>query len=199
MEDLEKKQAESKPKTFSEAVQNNVPETETKDVKRQVIEDSAREIEDREGRKDKLVWFGVPESDATDGEARKKDDLSFMKKMGGKVFDIKQEGVFQNAARLGRKGDNCRPLLTTLDSGKRVGEFLKKARELRAEGNEEYKDISVKRDMTPLERGEMRKLIKLRNEKREQATQEGTGENWVIRKGRVVNVTRGKMGTEAAG
>jgi hypothetical protein len=50
--------------------------------------------------------------------------------------------------------------------------------------------------MTPLEREEMRKLVKLRNQKREETAQGKTGEIWVIRGGRVVNVARRLRGSE---
>lgn len=146
-------------------------------------------MEDRESRKDKLVWFGIKECDAENGETRKQADLEYVTQLGEKVFGFKKPGVFKNAKRLGKKGEGCRPLLTTLATADLVKEVLAKAKDL----GETHSGVSVKRDMTPLEREEMRKLVKLRNLKREQTAQKKSGEFWVIRNKKVVDVARKRV------
>ena len=80
--------------------------------------------------------------------------------------------------------------MTTLVSSTRAREVIMRARELGQGEFKEYSKVSVKRDMTPLERDEMRNLVRIRNLKRDETTQKGTGEVWVIRKGRVVDKAR---------
>ena len=48
----------------------------------------------------------------------------------------------------------------------------------------------MKKDCTPLERTEMKRLMEERNKKREETKTTGGNENWIIRQGKVVNVTR---------
>ena len=58
-------------------------------------------MEDRENRKDKLVWFGIKESDSEDVEVRKQTDFAFVTQLGEKVFGFKEPGTFKNVKRLG--------------------------------------------------------------------------------------------------
>jgi hypothetical protein len=180
----------SQPESFRDILMKEAAasESEVASLQQTFIENSAKEIADRENRKDKVVWFGVPESDENEATRRKEADLDFVSKLGTSVFGFNDKDVFRDARRLGKKGDRARPLLTTLDTGRRVGEVLKGAHLLSK--SQDYRNISVKKDMTPLEREEMRKLVKVRNEKREESKQKQTGDVWVIRKGRVVNITR---------
>lgn len=182
-----KEKQKSKP-LFSQVVQGG-GESEVIE-KAHVIQDSVKEVENRENRKNKLVWFGVPEKESDDPEMRKKTDLSFMTKLGEKVFKF-ENGVFKNAVRLGKKGGKDRPLLTVMDKSERVGEILRGARSIR--NHDDYKSVCVKRDMTPLEREEQRRLVTARNQKREEAEKNQTGEWFIIRKGKVVNVTRRRV------
>ena len=99
---------------------------------------------------------------------------------------------YQNARRLGKKGDKPRPLLITYDSPEAASTILKQAKALGKEENKQYKGIAVKKDMTPLEREEYKKLIQLRNQKREEATANKTGEIWVIHGTKVVDIARRK-------
>lgn len=170
-------------------------EVEAAEQSAHVVQLSAREMEDRKSRETKLVWFGIPEKDSEDVEVRKKADLSFVTELGQKVFKF-EKGVFKNAVRLGKRAGKDRPLLTVVDTSDRVGEILRGARTFRSQ--QEYSNISVKKDMTPLEREEQRRLVSVRNQKREEAEKNETGEWFIIRKGRVVNVTRRKA-AEAAG
>jgi hypothetical protein len=163
--------------------------------KAHVINDSAREIEDRESRKNKLIWFGVPEHASDDVEVRKKADAQFVAELGKKVYDFQGE-VFKTVVRLGKKGDKPRPLLTVVSSADMISKILREAKAIRQHAD--YAGISVKRDMTPLERAEQRKLVSLRNQKREEAETNATGEWFIIRKGKVVNVSRRTTPTTGA-
>jgi hypothetical protein len=122
LEELEGQQK----KSYSQAVQQGSVSA----TNRSVIETSAREVEDRDSRKNKLVWFGIKESTLDDGEARKQADLDAVSQLGEKVFSFSRDGTFVNAKRLGKKGEGCRPLLTTLASVEQAQEGLIRAKEL---------------------------------------------------------------------
>ncbi len=155
-----------------------------------VLESCTKEIEDRERRKSNLVWFGIPESDSEIPDEKKVADSNFMNEMGEKVFGFNRNHTFKSLKRLGKGGKGPRPLLTTMNSNEEVRSVLRLAKEMGQEKNKQYAGISVKRDMTPLEREENRKLVLERNRKRTETIQAGTNEVWVIRGGRVIDVTR---------
>jgi hypothetical protein len=49
-----------------------------------------------------------------------------------------------------------------------------------------YKRVVIKKDQTPLEREEMKKLLEQRDKMREESRQRGEADNWIIWRGRVV-------------
>jgi hypothetical protein len=71
---------------------------------------------------------------------------------------------------------------------------------LRASGklqnHEDFKNIYINRDMTPLERDQWRILVKLKKDKQEQAVQTGEDATWIIRSGKVVKGRRAARGKE---
>lgn len=149
------------------------------------------EMAERDRRKANLVWFGVPVSNSDDAQTRKSDDTIFVKKACSQALGIEVE--IASCKRLhsqsqGSEGKNKKPLLVTLKDGTQVDSVLREARKLK--DNETFKGVFIKKDCTPLERAEMKKLVEERDQKRE-ATREKKGtETWVIRNGRVVNVNR---------
>lgn len=158
-----------------------------------VIRDSAQEIDERSRRKNNLIWFGIPEDNSEQAEDRIKADKTKVDDILKSVFDVKDSGAVAKARRLGaKKGGTPRPLLTTMDSSDRVSEVLKNARQLGHQENTQYKNVAVKKDQTPLEREEHRRLVMLRNSKREESQQKGTQEVWVIRKGKIVDISKRK-------
>jgi hypothetical protein len=162
---------------------------ESRAVTDKIIQDSAREMEDRDNRKNNLIWFGVPESGSNDLEERKEDDRRYILNLGKNILELNSLEV-KSAKRLGRKGDNARPLLTTMGSTPQVYSVLKQARAFSDDKNKDFNHISVKKDMTPLERKDQRKLVIIRNQKREESKDKGTDEVWVIRNGKVIDIAR---------
>ena len=182
MKDIQENMTEMT-KTYSDALKQGKPENKARDEQTLI-----KEIEERNERKDKLVWFNIPESMEEDASDRKEEDMKYMNELGKRVFDLSDKS-FANAIRLGKKSDKPRPLLTTMTDAKTATEVLQGARALGKPENKELK-IAVKRDMTPLERKEQRELVQLRNTKKEESQKQGTGEIWVIRKGEVINIAR---------
>lgn len=151
--------------------------------------DSIAEIRDRESRKQNVIFFNVPESDHEDPEERRIYDQAQVHHVCSNVLEVDCE--LSNVIRLGKKTDSSRPLRATTTNLKQTQDILRASRKLAEHSSEEVNKISLKRDMTPLEREEMRKLVKIRNLKRQSA--EAAGESslqWVIRKGRVISTAR---------
>lgn len=157
------------------------------------VEDSVKEIKDRDSRKTNIVWFGIPESVSEEATTRKQEDIDGVKELCDSVLEVSVE--IKQAKRLGKKADKSRPLLVTLENADQVSNVLKNSRKMSEHSNERIKKVSVKRDMTPLEREQFRKLVKLRNQKREEAERKGEDAQWVIRQNKVVNVTRQRPST----
>jgi hypothetical protein len=153
---------------------------------------SSKEVSERERRKGNLIWFGVSESSAPEAKDRVAADSAFVGDVCQRVLGVKLEVA--TCRRLKSKdgeGENklkCRPLLITVKDPSHVGQVLKNARKLR--DNAEVKTVFVKKDATPLERAEMRKLVVLRDQKREETKSQGGNSVWVVRNGRVVDVSR---------
>jgi ribosomal protein L17 len=194
VEEMEKKLEKL---TYSQVVQGGTVTDQPTQEK--LIENSAREMEDRENRRENLIWFGIAECDSDEAETRKQADTDYITQLGEKVFGFTEPGSFTVARRLGKRveGGACRPLLTKMASSEQVKTTLKKAKEL---GRfEEYKKVTVKKDMTPLEREQMRRLVKMRNQRREETKQKESGEVWVVRNGRVVDIARKHTPKEEGG
>lgn len=157
--------------------------------------DSAKllsEMAERDRRRANLVWFGVPGSSSDDAQTRKTEDTKFVKKACTQALGVEVDIVsckrLHAQGKQGTEGKDKRPMLVTLKDGSQVDTVLKEARKLK--DNAAYKGVFLKKDCTPLEREEMRKLVQEREQKREETRVKMGTEKWVIRNGRVVDVTR---------
>lgn len=143
-------------------VKAQLKNTEEKEVKNktadlsEVANDSSRELLDRERRKANLVWFGIPESNASDAKDRVMDDSAFVVDCCSKVLNTSIDVI--SCKRLRSKdtaGNTVRPLLVTVKDSAQVWSVLKTARKLGESAD--YKSVFVKKDSTPLERAVFRK------------------------------------------
>ena len=117
-----------------------------KEVISDLASESIRELLDRERRKLNLVWFNVPESNASDAE--------FITDCCAKALNV---AVDITACKRLRSKDatTCRPLLVTVQDAAQVGHVLNAARKLSE--FTEFNSVFVKKDATPLERANFRK------------------------------------------
>ena len=153
------------------------------------IQNSVKEIDDRLARKKNIVLYEVVESQSREAETRKNDD-------NNAAADIIENGmgcngVIESCRRLGAKKQDDpspRPLLVKLQNQEQAEQCLKSWRRLKE--NPEYEHYGIKRDMTFLERTEMKKLVLERNKRRDQTKAEGGSEVWAIRGGKVINTAR---------
>ena len=129
----------------------------------------------------------VAESDSTVPEERKKEDTD-------KAKDIIEnglccEGEIENCKRLGaKKANTTRPLLVRLGNQDQAEKCLKSWKNMKE--NKDFEKIGIQRDMTFLERAEMKKLVEERNRRRDKTREEGGSEIWTIRRGKVINTAR---------
>lgn len=165
--------------------------------------ESLREMEDRELRKNNVIFFGIQECPDIDPEVRKLEDKKRVNNTISGGLDCIAEVT--QTYRLGAKTSSDskelkpRPLLVKLQNSQQAQNIIKSARKLKEHKDEKFQNITVKKDMTFLEREEMRKLVLLRNQKREETETQRGKEIWVIRRHQVVNIARTEGGDRQVG
>ena len=125
------------------------------------------EFRERESRKLNIMLFNVPESEKEDPEEKKKDDLEFLRIL---MSEIKLTVPFSQVIRIGvaeKTHGKARPMRarTTCITDQR--NILKAASILK--DTEDYKDMYIKKDETPLERAQTKKLDVLRKSRTEES------------------------------
>ena len=149
-----------------------------------VVNESVREIKDRECRQNNLLFFNIPESDHADPEKRKEHDEQHLKLVWDKLG---VEAIFHKITRLGQKSDKSWPTRVTVTETTQLGNILKSAHKLREDPDSILSNVSVKRDAIPLERKEMKILTQEKYDKKLESEQKNEKANWVIRRGKVIN------------
>ncbi len=150
------------------------------------IEDIVNEIKERKERENNVIMFNVPESVNMEPADRKIDDVAKALKIC-EMLEVDAE--FTQAIRLGKKkplGEH-RPLRLTTVSAEMANNLTFAARKFAdLDEEDEMRKIAIRRDMTPLEREEMRKLLQMREKRKRESTLKGENSNWIIRRGKVV-------------
>ena len=118
-----------------------------------------------------IMLFNVPESETEDPEEKKKDDLEFLRIL---MAEIKLTVPFSQVIRIGvaekthSKPSPMRARTTCITDQRNI---LKAASILK--DTEDYKDMYIKRDETPLERAQTKKLNVLRKSRTEESRKKG--------------------------
>ena len=152
-----------------------------------IAKEGLREQHDRESRKHNIIVFRVPESVSDNRDEVQNHDVSFLNSM---AENIQAPINVRKTFRLGKKEGHDRPLKVELESEKEVINTLRAAKKLNQSSNPTMKNIYIKKDMTPLEREEQRKLVKMRDRLQQEADNKNLRATWIIRAGKVVNVYR---------
>ena len=148
-----------------------------------------KEIIDRDARRKNIVLFNVLESKNENPESRKNEDESFINKLFKDVLNV--EIPCNKATRLGAKQESqARPLRITVETQEQHESILKNAKNLRNHKEGPYANVSIRPDLTFLERQEMRELVKEKKRKQLESNQSQDGKIWIIRNWKIVNVTR---------
>jgi len=156
--------------------------TNIQSMRKEILEEAIREVQERQDRSQNLVFFNVEESDLDDpNDSKKEDNLkvnNILKKIG--VGNI----TVSNPTRLGKKDGSVRPLRVHTASNGEMTKILGAAKKLKETAG--LDKVFVNKDRTPLEREEWKRLMEIRKEKNQQAREAGEQENWIIRNNRVV-------------
>ena len=155
------------------------------------------EFSEREGRKLNIMLFNVPESEKKDPEEKKKDDLEFLRIL---MAEIKLTVPFSQVIRIGvaekthSKPMPMRPRTTCITDQRKITKAASILKD-----TEDYKDMYIKRDETPLERAQTKNLNVLRESRTEESRKKGENVRWFIRRGQVVNGKPRPGGAEGGG
>ena len=161
---------------------NKVIEDKVKQVMDESTETAVNEIRERDERKLNLLCFNITESTKDEGEERKKDDLETLKKL---LEELQVQTHISNPTRLGKKTNGTnRPLRLTVSTLQERNSLLKASTKLK--GTENFKEVVIAKDMTPLERKSRRLLVQLKKRRQEESTAAGENVEWVIRNNKVV-------------
>ena len=150
-------------------------------MKKDVLEEAIREVQERQKRNLNLIFYNVEESDEEDPQERKKEDLRIL---NGVLRQIGINANLMNPTRLGKSEEASRPLRVRTTCNEDMTRILGAGRKLM--GIESLKHIFINKDRTPLERVEWKRLMELRKEKNDAAKASGLEENWIIRNHQVV-------------
>ena len=123
----------------------------------QAVAESAREMRERETRKNNLIIFKVPMCEAEDLKTRIDEDKKFVDKLWKEGLEVEEEVQVAKINRLGKKEDKDRPIRVVFQKAGTAASLLSKAKKLK--GKAQFQDISVAGDKTPLEREERKKLM----------------------------------------
>ena len=145
-----------------------------------------QEMSDREFRKLNLVIFNIPESPEEEKEKQDEHDKDHL----DSIKEVLQVTIpFAKATRLGhRKPSYTRPVRITLRNEDDKTAIFKGASNLK--NHVKYGGISIAKDLTPLEREEMRVLVKMKQDKNREAEDNGDSAKWVIRNGKLIDISR---------
>ena len=130
-----------------------------------------KEFREREQRKLNIIVFNVPESEKESVDDRKNDDLEYLR---GMMSDVELNVPFYQVSRIGamEKAQNGpRPIkarTTCVADHRKILKTIPKIHE-----TEGYRDIGIRRDETPLERDQFRKLNAIRKHKQEESNKKG--------------------------
>ena len=143
-----------------------------------IAQKSISEILEREKRRNQLILFNIMESDKEEAKQRQEDDSKEICRI---LESINAASDIDQVIRVGQKQTTPRPIKIKLKNQSNKDRILKAAMNLK--GTEIY----ISKDMTPLEQAEHRKLVMELKKKRGEA---GVDDQWVIRRGRVMNASR---------
>ncbi len=153
--------------------------------------EAVKEVEDRERRKNNLIFHNIEESGAVDRDVRRAEDVSFVMKILQEYVKVEseiqtdQEGKAM-VYRLGSKNTNKSRFLKVTFRPIDVPRILRNAKRLAEASNDEIRKIVIKPDQTQFQRDEEKKLVKEKNARNEQAKSKNITADWIIQRGRVV-------------
>ncbi len=191
---------EQKLKEQQEVIERNKTRTGNEN---KTFADAVKEMENRERRKNNLIFHNIEESGAVDPDIRRAEDVSFIMKLLREHLKVEseiqtnQEGRAM-VRRLGAKNASKSRSLQITFRDIDVPRILKNAKKLANANNEEIRKIVIKPDQTPFQREEEKKLVKEKNDKNQEARSKNETADWIIQRGRVVRRSQTTRKTTAS-
>ena len=184
--------AEQVRKLAREEIETENNERLTDDERAEILDDkisdavsaAVREVNERQYRKKSVLIFGAPMSKAKNIKARVDHDKTFFDNLCTNGLNIRNKLNPQKIVRLGKKDDEVRPLKVFFESPHAASEILRSSSNLK--DKEEFNDVSISADKTPLERRERKKLVALRDQRQRMSDEQEDGIKWVIKGTRLV-------------
>ena len=141
---------------------------ELQDTRQKAVEER-----DKEARRNNIVLYRVPESDASKAEDRNRTDISFCLSFFNNALNsgVMEEDL-QHVFRLGARGETPRPLLVQLSSHHLKNVIMESLYRLK-QAEHKFKSVIVSHDLTKSEREECKKLVE---EAKELTKQNSSGE-----------------------
>ena len=187
-----RKNSEEMEAKVKEEIETNVAETIEEKVK------NAWETEkDRAVRAKNVLLANVPESEAGQGEERKKDDENMVNALFTNALKIDANdtrGKIVSVGRLGKKeGDNAnrapRVMKVVLDQKSTAQRVFRAAPKLRENNDDEIGKIKIFRDLNQEDRNRRKILVDEVKHKNEELRRENvTDSKWIIRGDKTVKV-----------
>ncbi len=184
---------EAKLKEQREIIERN--KTIQRDSGNKTFAEAVKEMEDRERRKNNLIFHNIAESGAVDPDIRRAEDVSFVMKILREYLKVEseiqtdQEGkamVYRLGVKNATKSRSLKVTFRPID----IPRILVRAKLLAEATNEEVRRIVIKPDQTQFQRDEEKKLVKEKNERNEEAKSKNETADWIIQKGKVVRRSR---------
>ena len=146
------------------------------------------ELQERKERSKNLIGYEIPESTPDDGSNRRMHDQVHFQTICQEGMDLKADAT--DTIRLGEKKEGrSRPLRVKLADEATMIRVLLLAKNLARAEDILLHNTFIRRDRTPLERKEDYELSTELKQRREESKKKNDGIRWIIRKGKIVDVT----------
>ena len=126
-------------------------------VKESVTGSVFKELRERDAKRHNIVVHGLPEAPraVTDGKARRDADLTKLQDMITILkLELDTSRKVRSATRLGKKGNEARPLLISFRSSEDQANVLDNAKRLKDATDEMWKGVRILQDLTKIQRQE---------------------------------------------
>ena len=136
----------------------------------QITKEQADEQRDKERRRNNIILYNVPESDLARVDDRNKTDVTFCLQLFNNCMNVGlSEDDIINVFRLGKRGEDARPLMIQLAGYSYKNLIMESLYKLR-HAESKFKGIVVAHDMTKMEREECKRLVAEAKQKSEEDT-----------------------------
>ena len=163
-------EAKSMPEIVKQQFSNSVNEQDMLKLIGDKVEESEKDMAERQNRERNIVIFKLPEPNTNLTTERKTKDLENMNKMIESMYaenelDVVVEEIIRLGARHKEYQQNPRPVLVTFTNFQAKKSFLRNSKLLKDSNDEVHKQVAIANDMTKRDREKELELVNQRREK----------------------------------